>query len=59
MAWMLKKYPNVVPIPGSKNKQRIIENLDTHKVVFTDQELIDFENELKKYKVYGHRGISF
>ena len=55
---MIKKYPNVVPIPGSKNKERIIENLDTYKVHLTDQELNDFENELKKYKVYGHRGIS-
>lgn len=27
MAWMLHKYPNVVPIPGSKNKERMIENL--------------------------------
>ncbi len=59
MAWMIKKYPNVVPIPGSKNKERIIENLDTYKVHLTDQELNDFENELKKHKVYGHRGISF
>ena len=25
--WMLKKYPNVVPISGSKNQTRIIENL--------------------------------
>ena len=59
MAWMLKKYPNVVPIPGSKNKERIIENLDTYKVKLTDEELTEFENELKKLKVYGHRGISF
>ena len=59
MAWMIKKYPNVVPIPGSKNKERIIENINTYKVKFTDQELNEFENELKKYKVYGHRGISF
>ena len=59
MAWMLKKYPNVVPIPGSKNKERIIENINTYKVKFTDDELNEFENELKKYKVYGHRGISF
>ncbi|MBR2560729.1 MAG: aldo/keto reductase, partial [Eubacterium sp.] len=27
LAWMLRKYPNVVPIPGSKNKERIVENL--------------------------------
>ena len=57
MAWMLKKYPNVVPIPGSKNKERIIENLNAHKVHLTDEEMTEFENELKKLKVYGHRGI--
>lgn len=27
LAWMLRKYPHVVPIPGSKNKGRILENL--------------------------------
>ena len=57
MAWMLKKYPNVVPIPGSKNKERIIENLNASKVSLTDEELAEFENELKKHKIYGHRGI--
>ena len=57
LAWMLKKYPNVVPIPGSKNKERIIENLDAYKVKLTDDEFNEFENELKKLKVYGHRGI--
>ena len=58
MAWMIKKYPNVVPIPGSKNKERIIENINTYKVKLTDEELNEFENELKKLKVYGHRGIN-
>ena len=33
LAWMLHKYPNVVPIPGSKNKERIIENLEDRKSV--------------------------
>ena len=59
MAWMIKKYPNVVPIPGSKNKERILENINTYKVKFTDDELKEFENEINKLKVYGHRGISF
>jgi aryl-alcohol dehydrogenase-like predicted oxidoreductase len=57
MAWMLKKYPNVVPIPGSKNKERIVENLNAHKVSLTDEELAEFEKELNKLKVYGHRGL--
>ena len=27
LSWMLHKYPNVAPIPGSKNQERILENL--------------------------------
>ena len=35
LTWMLHKYPNVVPIPGSKNKERIIENLEDVKEIRT------------------------
>lgn len=54
---MLHKYPNVVPIPGSKNKERIIENLDADKIVLTDTEFKELETALNKCKVYGHRGL--
>ncbi len=57
LAWMLHKYPNVVPIPGSKNKERIIENLDSANVELTDEEFSDLERSLKGLKVYGHRGL--
>ncbi len=57
LAWMLHKYPNVVPIPGSKNKERIIENLDSSKVVLTDEEFEQLETSLNALKVYGHRGL--
>ncbi len=57
LAWMLHKYPNVVPIPGSKNKERIIENLDSADVVLTDDEFTALENALNGLKVYGHRGL--
>jgi Predicted oxidoreductases (related to aryl-alcohol dehydrogenases) len=57
LAWMLHKYPNVVPIPGSKNKERIIENLDSSEVSLTDAEFEQLESELNKCKVYGHRGL--
>ena len=57
LAWMLHKYPNVVPIPGSKNKERIIENLDADKIVLTDTEFKELETALNKCKVYGHRGL--
>ena len=58
LAWMLHKYPNVVPIPGSKNKERIIENLDASKVELTDAEFTSLESALNKCRVYGHRGFS-
>lgn len=58
LAWMLHKYPNVVPIPGSKNKERIIENLDASLVELTDEEFRSLEESLNKCKVYGHRGFS-
>ena len=57
LAWMLHKYPNVVPIPGSKNKERIIENLDSAEVTLTDAEFEQLEMELNRCKVYGHRGL--
>ena len=57
LAWMLHKYPNVVPIPGSKNKERIIENLDASRVELTDEEFRILEGSLNALKVYGHRGL--
>lgn len=56
IAWMLKKYPNVVPIPGSKNQERILENLGASEVELTDIELSLLQKELDKIKVSGHRG---
>lgn len=57
LAWMLHKFPNVVPIPGSKNKERIIENLDSSNVDLTDDEFRTLEDTLNGLKVYGHRGL--
>lgn len=57
LAWMLHKYLNVVPIPGSKNKERIIENLDSANVELTDAEFTELEEALSGLKVYGHRGL--
>ncbi|MDO4853613.1 MAG: aldo/keto reductase, partial [Clostridia bacterium] len=57
LAWMLHKYPNVVPIPGSKNKERIIENLNAANVELTEEEFNVLETSLNGLKVYGHRGL--
>ena len=57
LAWMLHKWPNVVPIPGSKNKGRIIENLDAALVELTDDEFESLQDALDECEVYGHRGL--
>ena len=57
LAWMLHKYPNVVPIPGSKNKERIVENLGASGVELSDGEFTALETALNECVVYGHRGL--
>ncbi len=56
LAWMLHKYPNAVPIPGSKNQERILENLGSWNVELSDAEFEALEAALNDCVVYGHRG---
>ncbi len=56
LAWMLAKYPNVVPIPGSKNKERILENLGAWNVALTADELKALDTALSGIPIHGHRG---
>lgn len=58
MAWMHAKWNNVVPIPGSKNKGRILENLGAAEVELTAEELAQLEAALDGITVYGHRGFT-
>ena len=56
LAWMLHKYPNVVPIPGSKNQGRILENLGACNVELSDAEFTALEIALAGINIHGHRG---
>ena len=56
LAWMLKKYKNVVPIPGSKNQGRILENLGAWNVNLSDEEFLELDSALNKIPVAGFRG---
>lgn len=55
LAWMLHKYPHVVPIPGMRKDERIIENLGASEVVLNDEEFNNIETELNKITIYGNR----
>ena len=57
LAWMLAKWPNVVPIPGSKNKGRILENLGAADVELNEAELAELDQALCSHEVFGHRGF--
>lgn len=56
LAWMLRKYPNIVPIPGSKNLERILENLGACDISFSDAEFADLDGALSEITIHGHRG---
>ena len=56
LAWMLAKYPNVVPIPGSRNRERILENLGAWSVELSGEELKAMDAALDGIEVHGHRG---
>ena len=57
LSWMLHKYPNVAPIPGSKNQERILENLGAWNVALTGDEFAALEAALAQIPVHGHRGF--
>lgn len=54
---MLAKWPNVVPIPGSKNQNRILENLGAADVELTSSELAELDAALCLHEVFGHHGF--
>lgn len=56
LAWMLHKWPNVVPVPGSKNKGRILENLGAADVVLSKSEFEQLDRALDALPVKGFRG---
>jgi aryl-alcohol dehydrogenase-like predicted oxidoreductase len=57
IAWILHKYPNAVPIPGSKNQERILENLGSWNIELTTEEVEELDRALDACEVHGHRGI--
>lgn len=57
LAWMLKKYPNVVPIPGSRNLEHILENLAASETELSDDEFRTLEEKLDGLRIAGHRGV--
>lgn len=55
LAWMLNKYPHVIPIPGMRTESRVRENLGAANVVFTKEEVRDLDRSLDNITIHGNR----
>lgn len=55
LAWLLAQKPFIVPIPGSKNIKRILENRDAENVSFTSEELAEIRTNLEQIEISGAR----
>ena len=55
LAWMLHKYPFVVPIPGMRKEERLRENLGAAEVALTEKEFAEIENALSNIIIHGNR----
>jgi aryl-alcohol dehydrogenase-like predicted oxidoreductase len=55
LAWVLAQKPWIVPIPGTTNKERLIENCCAAEVVLTEGELREIESLLSQVHAHGDR----
>jgi aryl-alcohol dehydrogenase-like predicted oxidoreductase len=55
LSWILAKEDFIAPIPGSRKRERIAENLGAANVELSASELEQIETELAKVHIYGNR----
>ena len=47
LAWMLRKRPYIVPIPGTRKESRLRENAEASEVTLNDEEFTEIDNALQ------------
>jgi aryl-alcohol dehydrogenase-like predicted oxidoreductase len=55
LAWLLAQKPWIVPIPGTRKIDRLVENLGAVQVELTADDLREIESGFSKIKVHGAR----
>lgn len=55
LAWMLHKKDFIVPIPGMRKEERVLENLGASDVTLTSEEFDALERALSNITIYGNR----
>lgn len=55
LAWLLAQKPWIVPIPGTRKLERLVENLGAVDIELTNEELRDMNSALSKIAIAGDR----
>ncbi|WP_228519009.1 aldo/keto reductase [Flavobacterium sp. LC2016-12] len=55
LAWLLAKSPNIVPIPGTRTEEHLLENLGASKIHLTKEDIQGIDICFTKFPIYGDR----
>jgi aryl-alcohol dehydrogenase-like predicted oxidoreductase len=55
LAWLLAKGAHIVPIPGTRSADHVLENIGAQRVHLTAADVQEIETSLSKFPVYGDR----
>ena len=55
LAWLLAQKPWIVPIPGTKRIERIVENASAVEITFSQEELTEIRSHLDSIHIIGGR----
>ncbi len=55
LAWLLHQGENIVPIPGTKRRKYLKENIQSAEIDFTSEQLQEIQQLLDQYEVLGAR----
>jgi aryl-alcohol dehydrogenase-like predicted oxidoreductase len=55
LAWLLAQKPWIVPIPGTRKLERLVENLGAVSLILTPAELRDINSALSQIAIAGNR----
>lgn len=55
LAWVMAQKDFIVPIPGTTNKDHMLQNIGASNISFSSSELAQLNEELNKIKIHGQR----
>lgn len=55
LAWILEQHPWIVPIPGTTNLSRIVENMGAINIALSGGDLYEIESAYAEIEIQGHR----